>query len=163
MNNKQNSIPSKEYKIDIMSTYPQTFIDGSTNAPAGNYQSNAQNSCQNCTKTHCQNCQGAGNGNLLDGQSGFNFQELLPILLKSLGGKMDMSSVMSLMDNFTPNQSQDGASAIQNILNLVPKLQKKGQGNSLQSEEFSPVTAANNLSSKTKESQIDKFEIIKEL
>ena len=163
MNNKQNFIPPKEYKIDIMSTYPQTFIDGSTNAPAGKFQSNAQNFCQNCAMPHCQNCQNAGNGNLLDGQGGFNFQELLPMLLKSLGGKMDMSSVMSLMSNFTPNQSQNGASGIQNILNLVPKLQKKERENSPQNETSAHVTAAKNSPSKTNESQIDKFEIIKEL
>ncbi len=167
MNKPQNSIP-KEYKIDIMSVYPQTFLDGSKMTTANsNYQNNfASSTCQNCMEGNCASCQNNTYMNPSDGQLSSNqpnFQDLLPLLLKSLGDKGDMSSLIPLISKFSQNSPQDGASAIQNLLNIMPKMQNK---NNEQPAKNTPKTnsgAESNSLTKTNGSEIDKLKIIKDL
>ena len=155
--NKDNS--PKEYKIDIATTYPQTFLDGTKLNDSA---------CQNCRTSSCQNCQ---NGYVNSSQTndsteqGYianqpNMQDLLPMLLQSLGGKSDISSLLPLISKFSQNMPQDGASAIQNLLNFLPKKQNK---TSAQNTQTDGKTSGENKFSNNSNSQIDNFEVIKNL
>lgn len=167
MNKTQNGTP-KEYNIDIMSAYPQTFLDGSKmTATNSNYQNNFPNSaCQNCMANNCTNCQNNTYTNPSAGQmfgNQPNFQDLLPLLLKSLSGKGDISSLMPLISKFSQNSPQDSASAIQNLINIMPKLQNKKDEQTAKNTSVTWSDANKNFHSKIVESQIDKLEIIKDL
>lgn len=158
----------KEFKIDIMSVYPQTFLDGSKMTTANaNYQNNyASSVCQNCMAGNCASCQNNTYINPSDGQqfgNQPNLQDLLPLLLKSLGSKGDMSSLMPLISKFSQNSPQDGASAIQNLLNIMPKMQNKNNEQPAKNTPKTNCGAESNSLTKTSGSEIDKLEIIKDL
>lgn len=164
--NKQTNIPTKEYKIDIESTYPQTFIDGSKIIESPDGQKKFANySCQNCAG-NCANCQNNTNLNQSNGQifsAQPNFQDLLPLLLKSLGGKGDMSSLMPLISKFSQSSQQNDASAIQNLLNLMPKAQNKNSNMSKKNMANSTPISSENSHQKITPSQIDNYIFIKDL
>lgn len=167
MNKPQNNT-QKEYKIDMMSVYPQTFLDGSkiSVGSAGNQNNFGSSTCQNCMTGGCANCQNNTYTNPPDGQMFAgqpNFQDLLPLLLKSLGGKGDVSSLMPLISKFSQNSPQDGASVIQNLLNIMPKMQNKNNEQSAKNTTTTSATSNEGSPSETRGSQIDKLEIIKDL
>ena len=155
MNNKKEN-PSKEYNIDVASIYPQTYIDGTKLKDF---------SCQNCNTSSCQNCQGNYN---LSQQTEMNeqnvpanspsMQDLLPLLLQSLGSKTDISSLIPLISKFSQNMTQDSASAIQNLLNFLPNKQNKTTTQNALAKE-----KTNTESKPSNNSKIDNFEIIKDL
>ena len=152
MNKASNNSP-KEYKMDIATTYPQTYLDGS-NISSKSLQSDivASQNCQTCTG----NCTGCQNNTYFN-QPGL--QGFLPLLLKSLGNKGDLSSLMPLISKFSPNSSQDSANTIQNLLNLMQKPQNKNDKNISNNTPSSDE----NPPSKKGISQIDSYKIIKDL